>query len=141
MRFQAKLLAFFLCVLAGNAAVPASAGAQCREADSTGTVMVGKYKSNLRSTDNAMKQWLTRNGIPQVDPNTVALVTDRTVCSKAVRAYNTAVKGNGVTPSGSVYVVKIGTVYVVKDPVQTSTGWELEVVFDSAFKVKKKLLA
>ena len=138
MRFRIGQLAFVLCLLAASAA---RGGAQCRSADSSGTDMLEKYKSDLRSTDPYMRLELSRNGISQVDPNTVVLVTDRTVCSKAMKAYNTAASGNGVTPSGSVYVVKIGTVYVVKDPVQTSTGWELEVVLDSQFKVIAKLLA
>ena len=125
MRFEPKLLAVTLWLLAANAVAPANAGAQCRAADSTGAQMLGKYKSNLRrsSTDFDMQQWLIRNGIPLVDPSTVVLVTDRYVCSEAMKAYNATVSGNGVTPFGSVYVVKIGTVYVVKDPVQVSSGW------------------
>ena len=139
MRFETKLLALSLCLMTGSAA---RAEGQCRAADSTSAVMVGKYKSNLRSTDGNMKLWLSRNGIPStVDPNTVVLVTDRNVCSKAERTYSTALKNNGVTPSGSVYVVKIGTVYVVKDPVQTSSGWAIEMVLDNQFKIKKSLLA
>jgi len=138
MRYPIRLLALVLSLLAANAA---RGDAQCRSADSSGTTMLEKYKSNLRSTDPYMRLALNRNGISQVDPNTVVLVTDRNVCSKAMKAYNTAASGNHVTPSGSVYVVKIGTVYVVKDPVQTSTGWDLEVVLDSQFKVVAKLLA
>lgn len=141
MRVETKRLALTVCVLTAAVAVPAIAEAQCRTADSTGTQMLDKYKADVRSADGAMQAWLGRNGIPRVNPNTVVLVTDKTTCSKAMKAYNATLTGNGITPSGSVYVVKIGTVYVVKDPAQVGSGWDLEVVMDSEFRVKARLLA
>jgi hypothetical protein len=120
---------------------PSAAEAQCRAADSTSQRLVAKYQGLMRSTDPDVRLALSRNGIQQVDPSTVTLITDKTVCSKAERAYSATNKGSTIPSSGSVYLVKVGAVYVLRDPVRRSGGWAADVVLDSQFKVMAKLLA
>jgi hypothetical protein len=123
-------------------AMPAKrASAQCRAADSTSARMVHKWRSLMVATDFSTKQALSRNFVPQVDSSTVVLVTDRTVCSQAMKAYNNVVGAGAKPPSGSVYVIKVGTAYIVRDPVQRGGEYAADVVLDSSFRVKSQLLS
>lgn len=123
-------------------ALPASqAAAQCRSADSTSARMIHKWRSLMVATDFSTQQALSRNFVPQVDSSTVVLVTDKTVCSKAMKAYNNVLGAGAQPPSGSVYVIKIGSAYIVRDPVQRGGEFAADVVLDSGFRVKAQLLS
>jgi hypothetical protein len=93
------------------------------------------------TTDPYTRLALTRNGVSQVDSSTVVLVTDRTACSKAMKAYNNVLGAGARPPSGSVYVIKVGSAYIVRDPVQQGGEFNADVVLDSGFKVKAQLLS
>lgn len=116
--------------------------AQCRAADSTSTVMITRWRSLMVDTNGSVRLALQRNFIAQVDSSTVVLVTDKNTCSKAMRAYNDVRGAGSQPPSGAVYVIKVGTVYIVRDPVQRNpeSGWYGDVVLDSGFRVKSQLL-
>lgn len=137
------------CIAAGLIAFVWSASpalAQCRASDSTAVRMVAKYTNMMtRAADPqdlaVLQMQLGRHGISLVPPSQISLVTDRQVCSKAERAYSTALKGNGTTPSGSVYVVKMGSYYVVRDPAQLGSGYYVEMILDSAFRIRYRFLA
>ena len=89
-----------------------------------------------------MPMALQRNFIAQVDSPTVVLVTNKNTCSKAMRAYNDVRGAGSQPPSGAVYVIKVGAMYIVRDPVQRNpeSGWYGDVVLDSGFRVKSQLL-
>lgn len=71
--------------------------------------------------------------IPAVSASKVALVTDTRICQKAVDAYSLAAS---VPSTGrSAIVVKIGTIYVVKDPTLLLGEWIYGMILDSKFKV------
>jgi hypothetical protein len=129
----------FAAAVAALAVGATSARAQCRGADSTATRMVAKYTNLLdRATvDGPTRQQLTKMSLPQ-PPAAVALVTNNTVCRKAEQAYTTALGANRNTPSGAVYVVKVGTSYVVRDPAQRGGDWTIEMVLDSQYRIKYK---
>jgi hypothetical protein len=65
------------------------------------------------------------------------LVTTESVCKKANATYQSTLGGTGGTSfSGRVYVVKIGTVYAVLDPVfnyGNPHNWVVEIQ-DSRFR-------
>ena len=129
----------------GATLAASSAGAQCRGADDMATRMVAKYSGMMREsqTDGALQGITLRQlGLSQVAPASVVLVTDRTICAKAERAYSGALRGTTtLTPSGSVYVVKVGTDYVVRDPAARAGDYYIEMVLDSAFKLKSRYMA
>jgi len=93
------------------------------------------------ATDGVLRVKRQEMGLALVDPATVVFVTDRNTCAKAERAYSGALKGNGVTPSGSVYVVKVGSRYVVRDPAQFGNGWYAEMVIDGSFRIAYRMMA
>ena len=57
-----------------------------------------------------------------------------------MKAYNGVLGAGAQTPSGSVYVIKVGSNYVVRDPVQRGGSYAADVVLDSGFRVKAQLL-
>jgi hypothetical protein len=93
------------------------------------------------STDGSVRLALGRNGLTQVDSSTVVLVTDKTTCTKAMKAYNSVLGQGAPPPSGSVYVIKVGSAYIVRDPAIHASGYAADVVLDSGFRVKAQLLA
>lgn len=107
-----------------------------------GTAMVGKWRGIMAATDSGVRAALRRDFIPQVDSSTVVLVTDPDTCARAMAAYNSVRGSDAQTPSGSVYVIRVGAMYVVRDPVQRSpgSGWYGDVILDSEFRVKSQIL-
>jgi hypothetical protein len=89
--------------------------------------------------DAAERRTMTK--IPQVSAGQVAYVTSNTVCNKALSPYNAetviqdATTGTPVSPSGQLYVVEAGTVYVVWDPVKSAGSYATYVTLDSTYKV------
>lgn len=134
-----RWLAASIASLVAVAASAARAHAQCRGPDSTAKRMVAIYTNILdrAAVDSATRQQLTKMNLPQ-PPATVTLVSDKTVCRKAEQVYTAALRGNGNTPSGAVYVLKIGTSYVVRDPSQRGGQWYVEMVLDSQYRIKYK---
>jgi hypothetical protein len=77
--------------------------------------------------------------LPQLPASQITYVTDENVCNKAVGPYNANSKitrdGVPVSPSGMLYVVKVGNVYVARDPAKTAGEFVINVTLDSSFKV------
>jgi hypothetical protein len=98
----------------------------------------------VTGTDSASIEQRTHMKLPQVPASQISYVTDENVCNKAVSPYNanSVITQNGVpvTPSGKLYVVKVGNVYVASDPAKTVGHFALNVVLDSKFKVLSKTL-
>ena len=82
-------------------------------------------------------------GLPLItDSTTVRLVTQEETCQNARDAYvaNAPVLGPGaIAPTGRVYVVSIGNVYAVLDPVYrgSSTDFPTIQILDSKYKLMK----
>jgi hypothetical protein len=141
MRKMVLSLPMILATLAPKAvyAQGAAATSACRPADSASTRMVAWLTSVVTGTDSASIQQRTHMKLPQVAANQITYVTDKNICSKAVSLYNanSTITRNGVpvAPSGKLYVVKVGTVYVARDPAKTMGEFVLNVTLDSKFKV------
>jgi hypothetical protein len=75
--------------------------------------------------------------IPSVSPTQVSLVTTERTCKSALTAYTAAVPGRSPAPT-RVYVVAVGTVYVVWDNAQGSAEWNPHVILNSKFQVLAK---
>jgi hypothetical protein len=65
----------------------------------------------------------------------VTLVTDTTTCQKAIRAY---ALDSGISPSRAVYLIKVSTSYILKDPnLMVAESWPGRVL-DSKFKILRR---
>jgi hypothetical protein len=73
--------------------------------------------------------------LPQVSASQITYVTDNRVCSKAVTPYNAKAGIGSVSPSGKLYVIKVGSVYVANDPVKSAGEFTIFVTLDSKFRV------
>ena len=124
-----------ICVVAALAvSVPAHGSeAQCRVADSVGVKLIKHWRNLVVNPDSRVRLALSDLGITQVDSSTVVLVSDKTACTKAMKAYNATLDANSPQPSGSVYLLKVGSRYVVVDPAHYSSGWNHVVVLDNKF--------
>ena len=132
--------AIFLFALVGAAHVP-SAGAHpaasvaCRPFDAYADAMVGTLQGLATSTDPGDVAQRNRLGIPATTAANVTYVTTEQVCSKAATAFaaNVGVV-NGPPVSGVLYVVKVGSVYVVDDPSQKMGEFSIRMVLTDKFK-------
>jgi hypothetical protein len=125
----------------GTGAFPVAAQSSCRPADETSARMLQWVKNIATATGPHAAERRTMTKIPQVSASQVTYVTSSTVCNKALSPYNAetvmqdATTGTPVSPSGQLYVVKAGTVYVVWDPVKSAGSYATYVTLDSKYKV------
>ena len=102
--------------------------------------MVRWIRHVVTGTDDASAQQRTQMALPQVPASQINYVTDKAICNKALDPYNAnslmkdVTTGAAVAPSGLLYVVKVGTVYVVTDPVKTAGEFGLYVTLDSSYR-------
>lgn len=136
-----------LVILASTAILAPSVSAQrggggpsatCRAADSMAVVMVNAYKEIATSTDSIVVASRQRQQLPAVAASQVSYVTDNAICSKVEAPYSAALSGNGIVPSLQVHVIKVGTVYVVWDPVQVHGDYQAYMTISNKYKVLAK---
>lgn len=95
--------------------------------------MLNRYRWMMGGDDSLKVSVRTTAALNKVDPATIAVVTDTTICRAAVIAYGNAL--NDTMPDRSVNVVKIGSRYVVRDPARLNGGGAY-LTFDSTFTTK-----
>lgn len=129
------------CVLLLLATVSARGQSACRPADSVSTYILRWVTQIATGTDSVYALQRSNMRIPQVPASQITYVTDKTVCNKALSPYNAnsvmqdASTGTTVPPSGKVYVVKVGTVYVVHDPAKKAGEFMLFVTLDRQYRL------
>jgi len=107
----------------------------CRPADSTTVRLVQWLSSIVTGTDAAAVQQRNQMKLPVVPASQITYVTDNKVCSKAISPYNANSGMGSVAPSGKLYVIQVGTVYVTNDPVKTAGEFTIFVTLDSRFRL------
>lgn len=109
------IAALFMTLGGFNAA---SAQTYCRPADATSNLLtahVGEISSATVGDDKIVRDSLR---LPLVQTSQIAVVTQEATCKKANAAFQAWLANRGGTSfSGRVYVLRIGTVYAVHDPV------------------------
>jgi hypothetical protein len=83
--------------------------------------------------------------LPLVTPSQIVLVTDSTVCARALQAVDSVVKATNpkapaVMPARSVYVITIGTYTAVADRIKLSSGYMDMIFFDPNWAFLSSLL-
>lgn len=126
------------CFALGIAPANLLAQTPCRGPDSTSTRIVAEI---LRySTATAGDDLKVRTALNLPLTSQVALVTNKTTCTKAQAAFATEFASQGSAVSSAVYVVSVGTVYAVVDPqyrynnVARPGAWPFVYFVDSKFK-------
>ncbi|HLQ23610.1 MAG TPA: hypothetical protein VK132_10410 [Gemmatimonadales bacterium] len=114
----------------------------CRPADAVSAGLVADLQRIASGTDSTNAGLRSLLQIPQVATSQVTYVTNKTTCNKALTPYNTATHATDANtgaevdpPSGQLYVVQVGTVYAVWDPVKMVGEYRSYVTLDSKFKV------
>lgn len=128
----------------GILAVGYSASAQavkgtCRPADDMSARLVNYLKSVVTPTTAADSALQASLGLTGVTAAQVTYVTDAGTCTKAAAAMNKLAQVP--EPQYALYVVQVGTSYGVVDPTWDAGEWTPTVVFTSAWKLRKTLLA
>ena len=132
-----------LVVVALTAFAGVRAQAQvCRAADDSSYDMIEMVKSFALATDSGWVAARDARGIPAVaSASNVVLVTKENLCKSANSAYQAVATGDRQTLTGRVYVVQVGTSYVVWDPgyrYNIASPADIFMVFDSRW-VKKSI--
>jgi len=108
----------------------------CRPLDDGGQAILNWVRTTATSADSSAIISRTHLGIPKVPASEVSYLTDTRLCQQAVNAYSAAA---GVSTTGrSVYLVKVGTIYVIKDPTVFIGEWWYSMTADSKFKILVK---
>jgi hypothetical protein len=107
---------------------------KCRAADQTTASIIAQLKQWV-STKNPerMAQRDTIFHIPVVDPKTITLVTDETMCGKVITAYSKLSGGGAYTPA-RLYVFKHGSKgFVGYDPDRGIGEYGSVIIFNTKF--------
>lgn len=115
----------FLALGTFGFAIPRSATqgtGRCRVSGDEADVLLGASKRLAANTDSVSALRRQRYHIPATDSINVTLVTADSVCALAGDAYNANLDSAFQVVNRAVYVVKIGTVYMVCDPSFVETG-------------------
>jgi hypothetical protein len=131
MRLNLVLVGLAVSILAQ----PAAPNAQtCVGPDSASDFMLNTAKNLITDPDYHLVAARKSMQIPVVDTATVVVVTDEAVCSKLVAAFAAALPHRDPGPSGRLYVIKVGSVYYVRDPAIRAGEWPVEMVIDNKWK-------
>lgn len=117
-----------------------SPSATCRPSNEVVELTLAALQRLVTSTDTALVASRHRRQLPTVSASQVSYVTDNSVCAKAEKPYTAAVgvQNPPVAPSLQVYVFKVGSVYVIWDPVQTVGEFTNAMTLSNSFKVLAK---
>ena len=95
----------------------------CRPPDAVSNDLVRELTAIAAAADPTGDQLRLDMALPKVSADSVRFVTDDTVCARLVPVYNANTRSfdsrTGVevsTPTGQLYVVEVGGVYVAWDP-------------------------
>jgi hypothetical protein len=138
----ARLLALgaaLLCAPSIGAAQRGGGGGTfgCQPADSTTMFIIAGLQRVVTSNDSSVVATRQTMQVPAGPASSVVLVNDNSICNKVAQAYNAAFapKTPPVSPSANVYVVKVGTVYVVDDSVRKAGEWVVSMTVNTKYKV------
>jgi hypothetical protein len=106
----------------------------CPSVNGGGTKMLDTYRYVDTTTDVSLRIWKQSINLPTVAVSQILLVSDTTVCRRAITAYNAQLAGDSLPASSSVNVLSYGAIrYIIADPSRISSGATRELVTDTAF--------
>lgn len=123
-----------LAVAGAVALLSADAQAQCRPADDYSANMI-EFMQRIATAPTSDLEWARRRtdyGIPAVAASKVVLVTAARTCKSALEAYLANLAPGEPAPT-AVYVVAVGSTYVVWAPRLPNQHFGRTIVFSSKF--------
>ena len=124
-----------IVLLLGGARVQAQA---CKGADNQSAYLIGELKAVSASAEEYRSYQRRDLKIPVVDTSTIVLVNNQQTCNKVLTTFNSSLPPGWPTPlPSSLYVAKVGSVYVGMVLTPDSTAWTYAVV-DSKYKLLAK---
>ena len=97
--------------------------------------MLESYQFADTTTDVGMTIWRQSIRLPVIPVSQITIVTDTTVCRRALNAYNAIVTRGSLHAATTANVLQYGsTRYIAGDPSQTAGEWTHEAVVDSSFQ-------
>lgn len=136
-----RLLPFVAIALMSAASPSASAQNPCGRSSSLADREASSFGRIASGTDTASARLRSAFRLDQIyTASAVYLVPDTLVCRRAANAYAAALSFTD-SPSLPVWVIRLGsTRYVVFNLAHSNTNGSVQVVFDSAFIVKSRIL-
>jgi hypothetical protein len=114
-------------------------GQACRASDSTSARLIADTRQIASAPDSAWTAMRAELEIPRVDSNLVVLVREDGICRSVLSAFNSTLPATWPThPPTSLYVAKVGTVYVGMIPALTGQGVDVYTVTDARFDILSK---
>ena len=106
----------------------------CPSEQGGGAQIRALYQFADTTSDDGLQTWRQSVGLPVVAVSQITLVSDTTVCRRALDAYNVLLRADSLPVSSTVNVISYGTTrYIVGDPLHVSHGWANELIADTAF--------
>jgi len=139
VRFSAAALltlSAFGCAFMSSRNAHAQGSGRCRTGGDEAAALLTYGKELATNTDSMYVATRQRYHITATDSSNVALVTSDSVCALAGDAYNAHLSVAHQTASRAVYVVRIGSVYIVTDPSFLPPGVHgliPNMIFDATF--------
>ena len=118
------------------AGVVGQGGLKCFTPDgSTELQYLGYVQELATNTSPRFVEARANYGLSEVPLSEVEIVTDKTTCRDASQAFKSVVGGTGSSPQ--VWVIRVGTDFVVVDPtpVLTAGNRRAWITFDASFNV------
>jgi hypothetical protein len=116
------LLAWALSLFLGSTAEGQTV---CGGSDGHSQHMINGLR-HLMGADPHLVAERSASQIPLVHPDSIALVTSDSVCTAMATAYGAAYG----SPSSTVYVVKVGGVYLVRDPLRKVGEYLVDMIIN-----------
>lgn len=104
----------------------------CKPLDATGQYLLAKAQRHATEVgDSAYRTRAWR--IPLLTPADVAYVTDESVCDSAAHAYDRELTPETPSVNRGVYVIRLGTWYLVVDSASTAGEWMRGIILDNTY--------
>jgi hypothetical protein len=136
-KLRARRSAKAIEVVASAAAT--DSGPPCRAPDSTSAQLIADTRLLAGAPDSAWRATREELEIPQVDPSAVMLVREDRICRSVLSAFNATLPETWPTrPPASLYVLKVGDVYIGMAPRPPGGSVDVYAVTDASFDVLSK---
>jgi len=130
-----RILSYLIVSVVFSVPEASKANAQstaCRGPDAYTSYHVGHLKQVARNTNAKAAAW--RNNVHLPADTTISVASDSATCASALTAYNADAELGGESAS-FVYVLKMGSVFIVSNPTYKSGEFDSHFVYSDQFQL------
>jgi hypothetical protein len=106
-------------------------------ADTYTSSQIAHLRSVVTSTNSTAIAWRNIVHLPAVADTAVVVVSDSITCASGLAAYNAAIEDTVVT---SLYLMRVGSIYVGSNPNLRVGEFVQNFVFDSGFVLRSQYM-